>query len=367
MQITSNTVGCPSAVFSTIDKDGNDLCAVVGKVTFDVDLQGESSVALAQQPVTLVDTYSGEPGFSSIRYESDCAAFKPKADVIVNGSACSPNGRAVESMEVHLEIGRLRKTIRVTGQRYWRRGLFGLLPSAPEPFTEMPLIYERAFGGSDHTHTDPKFHGTYESNHVGVGFRSNPDASCLLDAPLPNLENPRFLIQNTEDKALSVGFGSLCRNWQPRVAYAGTYGKEWLKNRFPFVPEDFDHRFHLSSPADQQFGSLIPHEVVRCINMTTDGLFAFSIPEIVIPVLFRCDTRDETRHAKPDTLLVEPSTRQFSLVWRTTVVLGRKPNSIREIMIGPQPRWRTDARSAEKPHFESTAAYLVWKKELLDW
>jgi hypothetical protein len=115
--------------------------------------------------------------------------------VIVNGHAYSPTGEPVQEVDVILEIGSIKKHIRVVGDRHWRKRVFRLRPSPPTPFVKMPLVFDRAFGGSDHSHKKPKYHGTELRNPVGVGFHKNTDSKTIRGTPLPNLEHPRHRIR----------------------------------------------------------------------------------------------------------------------------------------------------------------------------
>src|SRR5262249_34475172 len=152
--------------------------------------------------------------------------------------AVAPGGEPVKELMVALEIGSSRKEIRVVGDRRWERGLVGFTASEPVPFVTMPLVYERAFGGSDHTHPKPKYHGSELRNLVGVGFHRNSDAPTIEGTPLPNLEHPRQPMSSWSDTPPPVGFGVIGRNWQPRLKYAGTYDERWFNERRPFLPED---------------------------------------------------------------------------------------------------------------------------------
>ena len=98
------------------------------------------------------DAYHGEPGLSaSITVPYDFAPEKPLTEFIVTGSAVAPEGKPVTELIAGFRVdGLISKTIRVVGDRVWREGLVpGISPSAPAPFTRMPLTYERAFGGME--------------------------------------------------------------------------------------------------------------------------------------------------------------------------------------------------------------------------
>ncbi len=108
---------CPLEVGATIatDKDGREHVVVVAKGTFDILPDGTCVLAMKQKPLVKADEYYGEPGISSIRYESDFVFHKPMADVVVNGTAYSPNGKPSRRLDATLKVGTIHKTSRCYG------------------------------------------------------------------------------------------------------------------------------------------------------------------------------------------------------------------------------------------------------------
>src|ERR1700733_12516514 len=72
----------------------------------------------------------------------DLGMPKPRGEVLVTGSAFPP-GRAQAVAAARVTIGTVDKTLYVVGDRSWKDGV----ASDPAPFAEMPLTYDRAFGG----------------------------------------------------------------------------------------------------------------------------------------------------------------------------------------------------------------------------
>ena len=363
MQITSNTTGMQAGLTVSTDKDGRDHCVVVVKGTFTIGNEGKPILAEEQEPLVYADVHYGDPGTTSIKYECDFAPFKPKTDVLVNGSAYAPRGKPVKEMVVSLEIGRNKKEVRVVGDRRWQRGLFGLKPSSLTPFVKMPLLYSRAFGGSDHTHENPKKQGTELRNPVGVGFHKNSDKKAIEGTPLPNLEDPRHPIRKWSAAPGPMGFGHLGRGWQPRTQFAGTYDDQWLNDRFPFLPDNFDYQYFQSAPADQQFPYFTGGEVIRCTGMTAQGSWMFIVPTVQVPIMYTFRDREVQGKSKLDTLMIEPDLGRIMVTWRTMVPVGRKIHSLREVIVGkpsaPVPPQRTQSG---KLHFESINDLVAWKK-----
>jgi hypothetical protein len=362
MQITSNTTGMSAGLTCTTDKDGRDHCVVVVKGTFSLTGADGPRLAEEQDPLVATDVHHGDLGCTSLKYECEFALSKPRSDVTVNGRAVPPGGKPVRELTVALEIDSRRKEIRVVGDRRWEGSVLGFSPSPPEPFEAMPLVYERAFGGTDQTHPNPKQHSWELRNLVGTGFHRNSDPKTIEGRSLPNLESPRQPMRNWSDTPTPVGFGPVGRNWQPRARYAGTYDDRWLEDRFPFLPTDFDPQYFLSAPVDQQVPHLQGGEQIRCRNMTADGSLEFRVPRVEVPVLFRLNGRDVEATPKLDTLIVEPDRRAFLLVWRANVPLGRKLNALREVLVGRLPRAKPVRLNHGKRRFRSLDELAAWNR-----
>lgn len=362
MQINTNTTGMEAGLTVATDKDGRDHCVVVVKGTFQVDRDGHPSPAEKQEPLIATDVHHGDPVSTSIKYECEFAMFKPRADVIVNGEAVAPGGRPVQELTVAIEIGAIRKEIRVVGDRRWKQRLLGFVATEPEPFAKMPLVYERAFGGADLSHPDPKNHGAEVHNTVGVGFHRNSDPATIEGQPLPNLEHPKKPMRSWSDTPPPIGFGSVGRNWQPRLKFAGTYDQRWRDERFPFLPHDFDPLYFQSAPADQQVAHFDGEEVVRCENMTEGGVFEARVPHFDLPLAFRFRDREVRTTPRLDTLIVEPGAGRMMALWRASVPLGRKMHALREVVVGPRATQVAVAASNGKRRFGSLEELAVWNR-----
>ena len=86
-----------------------------------------------------------KPAFSAMQSESDFAPFKPRCDVLLNGSAYAPDGQPAKRVEVGLRVGSMNKTFEVIGNRTWERSLGLITSTPPEPFVKMPISYDNRF------------------------------------------------------------------------------------------------------------------------------------------------------------------------------------------------------------------------------
>lgn len=330
------------------DKHGHEYVVAVVKGTFDVGPDGRCTPAAEQRPLVRADLFHGEPGLSSERWESDFALRKPRADVLVLGHAWAPGGKPTESLLVGLKLGSVRKVLQVFGDRVWERGWTGgLRPSSPRPFLKVPLLYERAFGGADRTHSEARRHVYEEANLVGVGLHARGHEG-IRDTPLPNLEDPEQLISRPTDRPRPRGLGFIGRNWMPRRTYAGTYDQDWRDSRYPFLPLDFDDRYFQGAPEDQTCAHLEGGEQVVLTGMTPEGRWQFTLPVRSVPVTLHYHTGPRTFPGRLDTLVLLPDEKRCVLVWRATARLEGKPTHLREVQVGTTPGRERAARTGKR-------------------
>src|SRR5687768_3070880 len=114
------------------------------KATFRLS-SGEAPVTWGDEPDPLSGElyYEGDPQ-GSLSYESDFAPFKPRADMLVVGTAHAPGGRPVRELPVSIRVGGYSKALRVSGDRSWEGGPPHANMTGPELFAAMPLTYEYA-------------------------------------------------------------------------------------------------------------------------------------------------------------------------------------------------------------------------------
>jgi hypothetical protein len=322
------------------DKDGQENLLVVVAATFRADER--NVLTLAEEPSTIrgADVHYAEPGLSSVKYEADVALEKPLVDVLVNGQAYAPHGRQASQVPVGIVVGDVRKVLLVHGDREWR---FSRDPSRAEPFTTMPIVYERAFGGTDveSKSCDPR-------NPIGVGFRGVPPLDAAIRTEVPNVEYPNALVNRRGDTAPPAGFGVVGRGWQPRVRLAGTFDDRWLKEQWPLLPLDFDVRHYQAAPADQQSATLRGGEQARLVNLTPDGEWTFRLPVLDVPAHLFYDDRRLQVPLRLDTVLIEPDLRRITLTARVHVVTIRNRGLLRQIVVGHMTPGQIRARGARK-------------------
>ena len=321
-----------AATHVQLDDDGQEVLVLMISASFeDAGRDGRLDVAQEQMPVCFADEPFGDPALSSNRYEADVAPLKPATEVIVIGSAHAPNGAPARSVDVAVAAGPVRKALTVTGDRLRAAGG----ESPPQPFRTMPLMWERAFGG-----TLPGGNCDVR-NPVGIGWKGARSADPAARSELPNITYRG----DTGAEPRPAGFGHVGRGWQPRLALAGTYDQAWLDAQWPLPPLDFDPRHHLSAPADQRAERLPAGTPVTLVNMTPSGRWSFRLPALRAPLRLIHDDRVESLALDPDTVVLEPERGRVTLKARHAVRLVRNAPKLREIVLGHvSPVWLTARR-----------------------
>jgi hypothetical protein len=222
----------------------------------------------------------------SIEASSDLVPYLARCDVLFSGHAYAPGGRAPAG-SVRLGISRdgrplLDKTIHVFGDR---GPATPAGPSAPEPFTRIPIVYERALGGIG------------EPNPVGTST--------------PNLVHPA-------DPRRPVGFGPISRYWPVRKKLLGSISLKAVDAPIADLPETMPWEFFQAAPPDQQIEHLRGGEW-----LVLDGLH---------PALARVQTRlpavrgaarvslagapERPLDLACDTLAIDGDRQTLALTWR---------------------------------------------------
>ncbi|MDK9354891.1 DUF2169 domain-containing protein [Lelliottia sp. V106_10] len=318
-------------------------------------------------PLCMEDEFSGEINRSSVLRESDLAPLKPACDIIINGTAYTPDGVPAPEMTAGVLMRTasgdvlLDKKLRVTGKHFYQRqALTGQwYKTEPEPFTSLELDYRFAFGGEcrvedDNTFADrlpeeyrlneqqrrehpdkvhpPLAHTACPVNPLGKGYMQawHQNACNIQQVEAPRItfaDSPFTLKQFTaclEGKAdwhapefQPAGFGVIGRTWWPRLAMAGTYDQAWLETQHPALPNDFDFGYWNCASRDQQ----IPHPP-QGITLTLNGLhpdgdITFALPANQAVILLRMQTGEWVPQLMwVDTLHIDTRELTVAQTWR---------------------------------------------------
>ncbi|MDZ7924904.1 MAG: DUF2169 domain-containing protein [Marinagarivorans sp.] len=308
------------------DINGIDTLYVMAKATFVIGPQW--TLAQEQIPIFEADEYCDEPGLSSLKNIGEYHIGKPSTDILMYGLACSLEQRPVRQMDVGLRVGNLQKHIRVFGDRCWNHQQI----SQPNPFVNMPLVYERAYGGQDIDRQIVR--ATELRNPVGKGFLGEKTAADIEGLALPNIEAPSQLIGHWRDCPTPIAFGPIAPHWSPRVNMGGTYDQQWQEQRAPYLPDDFNPRFLNAAPVDQIYPAFMQGgEPVHIIGMHPAGEFKFNVPYVNVVNKIKLKGEVVSSPFKMETLALYPNQQQITMTWRAALNCDKKMLAIEEIAL----------------------------------
>ncbi|MFL0809010.1 MAG: DUF2169 domain-containing protein [Agarilytica sp.] len=306
------------------DENGEDALFAMVKATFNVGK--EWTLADEQEPLVQVDEYWGDSATSSLKASSDYHIGKSATDVLIMGHACAPNYEPVEQLDVTIQIGSLQNTLRVFGNRAWQNERI----THPQQFKKMPMVYERAYGGSVLENGEQVASEAY--NPAGIGFKQ--EREYLEGLPLPNIENPSQLISSQNDSPVPVGTAPTAPFWQNRAAFCGTYDDAWQTERAPFLPEDFNKRFLNCAPPNFIYdGFLQGGESVYINNMHERGPLNFVIPAVKLNAKIQLGEQLHTSGFELETLTLRPNELKATMVWRAKYSPPLSAQQIDEIRV----------------------------------
>jgi hypothetical protein len=185
-------------------RDRGPYAFVVAKFTYRVDRFGALNPA---SPEPLLNDFNDETLKPRLRAGSDFGDSKVATDVVVQGSAFRSLGGGNQTT-VSVSVGAFTKRVAVFGRRFIEFDPTGYPRiTDPEPFDEIPLTYENAYGGIDWRTPLPEgmsdleaffelghdHPGMYPRNPHGKGYLVVPDP--IEGMEMPNLEDPSDLLR----------------------------------------------------------------------------------------------------------------------------------------------------------------------------
>lgn len=161
---------------------------------------------------------------------------KPRGEVLVFGKAFAPGGQERPAFRVRVQVGSVDKAAYIVGKRRWIRGA----PSDPEPLSQLALGWDKAFGGPG-----------FAPNPLGMGMVQVDENGKQVHS-LPQIEDPKHLLQTPDERPVPMAFGPLDPAWPERQSKLGTYDASWLENDFPGFARDLDPEYFMLAPLDQR-------------------------------------------------------------------------------------------------------------------
>ncbi|WP_437946721.1 DUF2169 domain-containing protein [Sorangium sp. So ce296] len=271
---------------------GAERLTVIVKATFALVHDRHAELAA---PAPLVRSDQLREGRGSLEEACETAPYLPGAGVLVRGHAAAPAGTTATALSVRVALFRddrwvLNKELHVYGE-------FTPHAPSPRPFSLVPLVYERAYGGP---HLD--------ANPVGV-----PPGAAL-----PSIFDPA-------DPTRPAGFGPIAGHWAPRRALLSR--GEAPDPLAPDLDGSFDFRYFHAAPADQQIERLRGDEWIFLQGLHPHAPWIRSrLPSArALARLHRTgpggDDPGQPVELVADTLTIDADRLLCSLIWRGNVAL----------------------------------------------
>ena len=232
---------------------------------------------------------------------------KMRGEYLVYGGAFAPE--PVHGLKVSVRVDDLTKTLAVFGHHHWT--FAGI--EEPAPFTQMPVNYQNAFGGTD-----------YNENPLGKGIV--PDASGKT--PLPNVQDHLHLIVSPQDRQPPAGFSAYPINWPQRQRCMGKVDEKWLLEDWPHFPRDTNWELFNAAPEDQRLqGFFAGDEKIEIVNMHPEKpLIHSSLPALRARIFVHQKKGDKEIFrevpCRAETLWLFPDREVGILLYRGTVAVA---------------------------------------------
>ncbi len=283
-----------------------DSITVIAKASFAL-VPGESARLCQEADPPVGDVHYDDDHLGrSVIHGSDFAPRKQKVDVTLTGKVYA--AAAARSAEVRFRFGDdetgFERRAKVFGERIWRAGAPGGTISKAAPFDSIPMCWENAFGGAG-----------FDANPVGTG-RAAEDKALRM----PNIEDPEHLLRGPKESHVSICFAPIPMLWRAKMFESGTYDEVWLRERWPYMPADFDDAFYQNAPQAQQLDHIRGDEAFSIGGMHAE----YRVLEGTLPGMrARCfvqglgqDARFVELPMNLDTVSFELERMRLHLVWR---------------------------------------------------
>ncbi|MCA9607959.1 MAG: DUF2169 domain-containing protein [Myxococcales bacterium] len=295
---------------------------LLAKATF--QMRGAAAELVTDDPLPILHAHEPTP-LGDIPADVR-AGMGERVEIVVLAQAHAPRRRPVEQMRVGLQVDTTLHELLVTGDRVWVGKGSDARPSAPIPFTTMPLTWTHAYGGTaevwwdDHTRV-PLQHPV---NRAGLGFDAEGfargmEAHCPPGYPrlteerrLPNVEDPAHAIVTWADDPVPT-----C--W---AAHTGSQ----------LVTGALAHRSSAPSPEEleriQGEGKRVSHAGLRLdaiegplsfrlTGCTDDGDWSFVLPPLRVSMDYALGARRGARTLPPYQVVILAEERRVTVTYQS--------------------------------------------------
>lgn len=301
MELDNHTT-CPAVLWRTIIDDDRIAAALVARITYHL---ADGQLALAEDQAWDISTAEWESPIGTLPPE-DCF-IRGGVDIIILGCARAPASQPATKVEVRVTLGDFTGGVDVYGERKWYRSRgrkSELTATPPEPFVELPLTIEYAFGGKQPW---DGLEVPHTGNPDGMGWYFEEEAA--EGQPLPRIEDPRAPITAWSDTPDAVGVGFCPRAFGPRVLRSTEFDDRGMLTQLR--PTFFNDAFpDMVAP--------VPPAGASCSvsGVCADGDMTFRLPDPPLMTRIRIGETEIERALQIDQLGIEPDLDRVFITYR---------------------------------------------------
>jgi hypothetical protein len=339
MEVVNLTPSVADVIVSEIDPEFPRIGMIAVKQTWRFDAEGQVEVD-SDDPFPILT--KDEPTEFGMLPRDDLPSLDDFYDVILLGSAYAAPQPEVTHRIVSLSVGEVRRELRVIGDRHWRTQAES---SPPEPFSQMPLIYPRAYGGTTEVlidHESPLLVSDHR-NPVGRGFDPVPIAEVLgdsLECPpgfpqvsgpreLPNLEHPQWPVQTWSDAPDPYCWATMPLESAMHAQRSIHIAEEVSSLSDVKVLPSWTHRAH----PDWVISPPPVGAAIGLIGLTPSGAVTFALPSTSFVADYVIGDRSGSLPLEPKRLVLLPDEGRFSIVHRARFNMNVSPGDERSFRI----------------------------------
>jgi hypothetical protein len=261
--------------------------AIVVKATFAFVPEGEM-LRVPTEPIAVAEEHYEHDPLQSVRVASDLVPYRPHADVLVRGFACTHRGRPAPWLTVRLQV--IRGDTPVLDKQVVVHGAPD--PASPGqriPFMRAPLRWELAYGGD-----------------------------WSAENPVGSTEARIFDPRQWDRPA---GFGAVARGWPVRQQRLGALDAERLHASWAEIPDEFPWAYFSAAPPDQCIPFVAGDEWILLEGMSPHhprlrSRLPGAHAEARLYGLLPDPGLGQPVRLVADTLSIDADTRRCSVVWR---------------------------------------------------
>ncbi|MDQ7032713.1 MAG: DUF2169 domain-containing protein [Desulfonauticus sp.] len=230
---------------------------------------------------------------------------KARGEFLVAGKCYAPGKKPTPVSEVMVRVGDVEKKLYVFGDRFWQKKKGLTVISEPVPFVKKDISWKNGFGGQG-----------FAKNPLGKGLDPVTFGDGVSLVPLPNLEYPDKLIVSPSDRPDPACFGPVDMMWPQRAKKRGTYDDKWLKERWPYFPDDLDYEFFNMASEDQFLPDFFTgDEDIEILNMHPEhSLIKSRLPKIRVRA-FVTKKKDLNGTEEDENLIFEEVPLTIDTLW----------------------------------------------------